>query len=119
MSASTSAAVTTVHLSGHLTAQALAAALAPVTMYVEAGRRVLLLVDCRTMTGYDAEARALFVSWNKAHRHRVDRVAIVTDNRLWHMVISAMSLASRQEMRPFADPAGAERWLEERMVKAS
>ena len=86
--------IVVVPLVNHLTAAALRVALSPATQLLRAGSRLLLLVDCVGMTGYDAEARAQFVSWNAAHRHRIDRVAIVTDNALWHMVIAAMSLAS-------------------------
>jgi hypothetical protein len=112
--------VVVVPLVDHLTEPALRAALSPtVALLGVGGPRLLLLVDCRRMTGYDADARALFVSWNTAHRHRIDRVAIVTDNRLWHMVIAAMSLATRQEMRPFPDPVNARMWLEQHMLKAS
>jgi hypothetical protein len=70
-----------------------------------------LLVDCNEMTGYDAEARERFVEWTRAHTDQIHCFAIVTSNTLWHMVISAMSLASRKVMRPFASPIAARTWL--------
>jgi len=113
------ASIVAVELVDHLTVPALRVALGPATQLLRAGPRLLLLVDCLAMTGYDADARAQFVSWNAAHRPRIERVAIVTDNRLWHMVISAMGLAARQEMRPFTSTGRARVWLEERVRLAS
>lgn len=63
------------------------------------------------MTGYDAEARQLFVEWNARHRARVTAVAIVTHKILWHVVIAAMALASGQRMRAADTPQAARRWL--------
>jgi hypothetical protein len=63
------------------------------------------------MTGYDAAARSLFVTWNKANRSHFCGIAVVTRNRLWHMVISSMSLASGQKMRPFSSNEEAAVWL--------
>ncbi len=104
--------IVTLDLSNHLTAPALATMLAPLTERLRRDAQALrLLLDCRTMTGYDGEARAHFVEWNTAHRRRVERVAVVTGNTLWHMVVSAMSLASRQEMRAFSELDPARSWL--------
>lgn len=99
-------------LSGHLTEKDLEAALAPLTSRLRGTMTSYRLrLDCRRMIGYEAPARALFVEWNRTYRRRIDRVAIVTSNTLWHMVIRAMSLASNQEMRPFDEPAAAAEWL--------
>ncbi len=98
-------------LSGHLTRDQLADALARVSLRAPA--RVGLLVDCRTMTGYDAEARELFVEWNRTNRESVAGIAIVTDNRLWSMVIGAMSLASGQRMRAWSTVEDARAWLDQ------
>jgi hypothetical protein len=107
------AAILEIELVDHLTAPALATGLEPLTERLRSMPPACrLMVDCRKMTGYEAGARALFVQWNQAHRDRIDRVAVVTDNRLWHMVVSAMSLASGQSMRAFADPKLARTWLE-------
>ena len=63
------------------------------------------------MSGYDPAARELFVEWNGRWRSSIQRVAIVTERRLWTMVITAMGLASRQSMRAFAQPSDASTWL--------
>jgi len=100
-----------IDLVDHLTARALGAALAPVDEWLRTDVRSLaLVIDCRRMKGYEGDARALFVQWNKANRPRIERVAIVTDNALYRMVISAMALASQQDMRAFGDVAGARAW---------
>jgi len=97
---------------GHLTVQALDHDLAPLEVQMSLpGPRFGLLVDCRRMTGYDGEARAAFIHWNRTQRERVDRVAVVTTNLLWHMVVSAISLASAQKMKAFGDTSGARAWL--------
>ena len=70
-----------------------------------------ILVDCSTMTSYDPEARSRFVRWGRESVQRLERVGIVTDKTLWHMIIRAMALASGVQMRPFVDPADAEAWL--------
>ena len=97
---------------GHLTVAALGDAVAPLEVRLSLpGVRFGLLVDCRRMTGYDGEARAGFIRWNRAQRARVDRVAVVTANLLWHMVVSAISLASEQKMKAFTDTGPARAWL--------
>jgi hypothetical protein len=103
------AAVPTVELSGHLTEESLGASLAGLEPSLRR-TRVPILIDCRKMTDYDLAARHAFVRWNATHRDRVARVAIVTDNRLWWMVIHAMSLASGQEMKGFAQREEAIAW---------
>jgi SpoIIAA-like len=97
-------------LVGQLDRLQLERALTPVSDALRSGR-CGLLVDCREMTGYTSEARSFFVDWNSAHRARVTRVAILTDNMLWHMIIAAMSLASGQSMKAFADAYAARAWL--------
>ncbi len=99
-------------LVGHLSRADLQTGLAPITAAIERGTCRALLVDCRKMTGYDADARALFVEWNAAKRHHLRRVAVVTENTLWWMVIATMALASRQKMKPFSDVDDAWRWAQ-------
>ena len=72
------------------------------------------MVDCSAMTGYDTEARVAFVDWARSNRKRLARIAIVTNNALWHMVISAMRLASSTEMKAFSDVGPARAWAEAR-----
>lgn len=98
-----------VSLQGHLTEDALRSLLAriePALLAEPCG----LVIDSTQMTGYDDAARSLFVKWNAHNRSRIARVAIVTDKVLWRVVISAMGLASRQEMRPFTSLVEAQRW---------
>jgi hypothetical protein len=100
-----------VEIADHLSERALEAALGPIAARLRADARPCrLVIDCGRMTGYDGEARSRFVAWNQAHRGRLERVAIVTANRLYQMVVSAMALASRQEMRAFDDLAAARAW---------
>jgi hypothetical protein len=99
-----------VELVGHLTEASLAASLAALEPSLRGAGRTALLIDCRKMTDYDLAARHAFVRWNATHRHRITRVGIVTENRLWWMVINAMSLASGQAMKGFATLEQAASW---------
>jgi hypothetical protein len=99
-------------LEGHLTERSLAAALAGATKSLRsAGGGVGLIVDCTTMTSYDLAARGVFVEWNKASRGSLRRLAILTTNSLWRMVISVMALAAGTEMKPFGRRSDALDWL--------
>ncbi len=101
-----------VTLTGHLTRRALEQALQGATERLgEGSHPVALIVDCRTMTDYDADARALFVSWNARFRPRINRVAVITEKILWHMVVAAMAVASGQTMKAFDSVDAAETWL--------
>ncbi len=101
-----------IRLNGHLTEDGLTSALEPVIAELQrVNTRCGLTVDCLAMTGYDAAARSLFVSWNKLNRSRFCGIAILTKNILWHMVIGSMSLASGQKMKGFASKEEATAWL--------
>jgi hypothetical protein len=100
----------TVELVGHLTSAQLNTTLGSVKLSDDTDA---LLVDCLTMTGYDNEARETFVAWNREHKERLQHVAVVTERPLWRMVISAMSLASGQQLRGFATRDEAVAWLNE------
>ncbi len=101
----------TLVLRDHLTAESLRAALADAERELAThDEKAALLVDVTAMTGYESEARTLFVAWNDAHRDRVVAVAIVTTNSLWVMVIAAMSLASQQKMKSFSTFPLAASW---------
>jgi hypothetical protein len=101
-----------VELTGHLTEAALTQQLGKVretdllSVYKPG-----LIVDCRAMTGYDAQARELFTVWNARHRHRLMAVAVITENRLWHMILATMSMASKQQIKPFSRVQDAQLWL--------
>jgi hypothetical protein len=99
-------------LQGHLTAASLAQALGPVQDRIGARTENLrLLFDCRTMTGYDREARELFVNWHRRCSARGCRIAILLENPLWHLVVAAMALASGKQMKSFSDRPSAIGWL--------
>lgn len=73
--------------------------------------RARLMIDCRRVEGYEGTARDRIVRWARSQRDRVDRVAVVTDNVLWQMVLRTSSLASAQAMRGFTDIEDAFDWL--------
>lgn len=101
-------------LRGHLTRAELERSLATLVPALErATEKVLVLIDCREMAGYDLDARHAFVEWNSAWRPKIAKVAIVTTNRLYHVVISGMALASGQAMRGFAEHDAAVAWANE------
>ena len=83
-------------LEGHLTRAQLEQVLADVADQLRARQLAPVLLDCSAMDGYDLDARHAFVEWNKQWKRHVTRVAIVTHNRLYHVVIATMSLASGQ-----------------------
>jgi len=101
----------TLTLRGHLTLDELERELAATRDQL--GHRRSVVVDCREMSGYDTDARERFVTWHREHRHQIPRVAIVTENRLWHLVVATMGLASGQRMKPFTTLAAASEWLRE------
>ena len=57
------------------------------------------------------DSRDRIAQWARSQRDRCDRVAIVTDNVLWQMVLRTSSLASKQRMRGFTDIEDAFDWL--------
>ena len=97
-------------LDGHLTRVQLERVLAQLADELAEGSAPVLL-DCTRMDGYDLDARHAFVDWNQRWREQVPRVAIVTANRLYHVVIGAMSLASGQAMKGFLTRDEALAWL--------
>ncbi|HVY45855.1 MAG TPA: STAS/SEC14 domain-containing protein [Minicystis sp.] len=98
-------------LRDHLDERKLKAALAELDAQIGADRRVDVVFDCRPMTGYDLAARHAFVDWHQRNKPRVRRVAILTSNRVWWMVISTMSLAAGTPMKGFAQEDEANAWL--------
>ncbi len=99
-----------VPLQGNLTAEVLGRQLQTAKRDFQESKILGMVVDARMMTAYEAEARELFVQWHREHRHLVRRIAIVTRNPLWHMVIRAMSLAAGVPMHPFGELAPAIEW---------
>jgi len=103
--------VVPIQLHGYLSFDTIDAVLGDVEPHLTRG--CVLLVDCLGMTGYDADARAAFVSWHRGHRELIRRTAILTDKPLWHMIVSAMSLASGTPMRAFDERRAALAWLDD------
>ena len=97
-------------LEGHLTEDVLQEALTHTEHRIGSGSRGLI-VECSMMTSYTPEARALFVKWNREHKGALTHVAVVTIKPMWRLVVSAMSLASTQEMRAFNRLADARSWI--------
>lgn len=71
-----------------------------------------LIVNCLPMDSYEIAARENFVAWNRAHRHQIRAVGILTTKVLWHMVIRAMGLASGMTMRPLSDHTAAKAFFD-------
>jgi len=97
-----------IHLTGRVNAIDLAKQLGGA---VRPGGAQLLLVDCAEVIDLDPEARQLFIDWNTAHRQDIDAVAVITENELWHLVVSTMALSSHQKMRAFVSRTAALEWL--------
>lgn len=97
-------------LEGHLTRIQLEGVLEAIGAGLPQEGTAPVVLDCSRMEGYDLDARHAFVEWNKRWRDHISRVAIVTSNRLYHVVIGAMSLASGQAMKGFAEREEAEAW---------
>lgn len=101
-------------LEGHLTKDQLQQQLDKIESELEALAAPRgLIVDCERMTGYDSAARSAFVEWNRRWRNKISRVAIVTDNVLWHMVIKMMAKVSTQQMKDFTDLGRASEWVQD------
>lgn len=73
--------------------------------------RIHVVLDCRTMVSYTAEARSAFVDWLMQHRDGLYRVAIVTEKTVWHMVVSTMALGARIPMKAFSTLDEALDWI--------
>ena len=103
----------TLPVEGHLTRAALDAGLEAVDARLAKEAPVNLLVDARKMVGYDSDARALFVEWNRSRKGKVSKVAFVTDSARWQMVVHTMAVVSGQVMEPFSSMSTADTWLAE------
>jgi hypothetical protein len=97
-------------LSEHLTRVDLEASLSVAVVSLRKGK-INLVVDCRRMTRYDADARQYFVDWNRRWATHVNCVAIVLTNPIWHLVVAAMALASGQRMKAFGSISEAAEWI--------
>ena len=73
--------------------------------------QVDVVVECRSMEGYDLDARGAFVDWNSRMRSHIAHLAVLTDRAMWKLVVSGMALASRQTMRAFPARPEALEWF--------
>lgn len=102
----------TIEFSGNLARSDCEQALAQVSDRLRSsGDKFDLIFDCSKMTSYDTDAREHFVEWHRQSRSRLRCIAIVTKNPLWHVVISAMALATGHDMKIFPERAAAEAWV--------
>ena len=103
-----------ISLRGHLTRNQLEQAFDSIEADLESSTSPLnLIVDCSSMTGYDMAARSTFIEWNKKWRRSINKVAIVTENTLFHMVIRIMAKVTSQQMKYFTDLGSAVEWAQE------
>lgn len=106
--------VLTAKIVGHLDKQNLSGALGPLDAQL-AGvgpEGAAVLFDISGMTSYDGEARTAYIQWQTLQRDRLQRIAVVTQRTLWHMVIAAIGLASKVSVKTFSTVAEARRWAE-------
>jgi hypothetical protein len=100
-------------LTGHLTNDTLLRELAIATEVLEMQpeRPLGLLFDVLQMTGYDQEIRTSYIEWHRRHHRRLGRVAVVTTSSLWRVVVSAVGLATRGQVRTFPTVEQAAVWV--------
>ena len=98
---------------GFLSEEVLKKLLAPVdaALASDAKQPCTLLIDILGMQGYSPEARAAYVSWHRRSPANLCGVAVVTTNKLWHMVIAAIGITV--PLRAFDGRERAEQWLRE------
>ncbi len=103
-----------VALEGNLTAGALKTSLASIQKEIDqSSGPTNVIFDARQMTEYEISARTAFVDWHKRNKKKLRKIAIVTKNPLWRVVIHGMSLATGTNMKPFSDMSTAEAWFNE------
>jgi hypothetical protein len=104
--------VLTVVVEGYLSEEELVKRLAPVD--AELARFPTapygVVVDILRMTGYSPEARSAYIAWHQRLRDNIKGVAVVTNNMLWRMVITAIGLTV--PLRAFDANQDAVRWLQ-------
>lgn len=70
-----------------------------------------LLVDCSRMKGYEADARRAFAHWQSKRGLKLDRTAIITTERMWHAMVTAMAVLVDRPMRVLDTRELALDWL--------
>ncbi len=104
--------VVEITLAEHLTLEKVRLALDEAERTILVANQADVLVECRAMVGYDLDARGAFVEWNARMRARIAHLAVLTDRPMWRLVVSGMALASRQNMRAFANRPDALAWFD-------
>ena len=102
-----------VTLHGHLTKEQLERELGVPALQSVKGK-IGLFVDCLQMKSYDTEARSYFVEWHKKMQPHIEKTAVVLNQPVWRIVVSAMGLAASMPMTAFDTSVEAERWLRTR-----
>lgn len=74
----------------------------------------LLVVDISRMKTYQAASREYFIQWIEEHRRHVAAVAIITENRLWDMLVRAIAFSTGCRMASFPTVPAALRWVDAR-----
>ena len=98
-------------LRGHISERSLLDAFQSIQHLIDQSvSQIEVIVDCREMDGYDLAARGAFVDWNKLNKRKVSAVAVVTTNKLWHVVVATMAMMSGQTLRAFGTTAEAQQW---------
>jgi len=69
-----------------------------------------LLFNILGMASYDPAIRDVYVTWYRAHKSRVRRVAVVTDKTMWRLIVATLGMATGGNTRAFERLEEAERW---------
>ncbi len=104
--------VLTIPISGHLSLDSLKKTLEPVTARLANATpgSHSLMFDLLELSTYDTEVRSHYVSWHNFHREKIHRVAVLTDKALLRVVIAAVGLAARGNVKTFQDRGEAAAW---------
>jgi hypothetical protein len=108
--------VFTVEIVGYLTAETFGDELERVSAGLH-GDSVALLFDILRMTGYEPPVRDLYIGWHAKHKAEIAKVAVVTDRSIWRMVVSAVGLAVRAQVKTFTRVRDAKSWCEEKPLR--
>lgn len=106
-------AVHEVELVGHLDLAGLQGALSPIhEALARKPGSFRMLINALHMESYDPVARDWWVrEWSPQYRPRLERLAIVTDRTVWHMLAVTLALATSLKIKPFREPGEAREWL--------
>lgn len=69
-----------------------------------------VIIDMLGVSIYEMASRSIFVEWANANKAFIHRIAAVTGNAAWHIIISTMNSDIDVEMCPFYVIEDAEKW---------